>query len=34
MNFGEFKDMYDLIPDESLIKFWDPILDSLGKGLV
>ncbi|WP_283112605.1 DUF4393 domain-containing protein [Lactobacillus gallinarum] len=33
MNFGEFKDMYDLIPDESLIKFWDPILDSLGKGL-
>ena len=33
MNFGEFKDMYDLIPDESLKKFWNPILGSLGEGL-
>ena len=32
MNFGEFKELYELIPDESLGKFWNPILSSLGEG--
>ncbi|WP_304228017.1 DUF4393 domain-containing protein [Lactobacillus kitasatonis] len=32
MDIGEFKELYDLIPDESLAKFWSPVLDSLGKG--
>lgn len=31
MNFGKFKDMYNLAPTESFVKFWNPILDSLGK---
>lgn len=32
MDMGEFKELYDLIPDESLVKFWNPILGSLGEG--
>lgn len=32
MDVGEFKELYDSIPDESLAKFWSPVLDSLGKG--
>ncbi|MGO5078889.1 DUF4393 domain-containing protein [Lactobacillus amylovorus] len=32
MDIGEFKELYDLIPDESLVKFWNPILGSLGEG--
>lgn len=32
MNLGEFKELYELIPDESLGKFWNPILSSLGEG--
>lgn len=32
MDIGEFKELYDLIPDESLTKFWNPILGSLGEG--
>lgn len=31
MDIGEFKELYDLIPDESLTKFWNPILSSLGE---
>ena len=32
MDIGEFKELYELIPDESLAKFWNPILGSLGEG--
>lgn len=32
MDIGKFKELYDLIPDESLTKFWNPILSSLGEG--
>ena len=32
MDLGEFKELYELIPDESLAKFWNLILGSLGEG--
>ncbi len=32
MDLGEFKELYELIPDESLAKFWSPVLSSLGEG--
>ncbi|GAA3632729.1 hypothetical protein GCM10022297_09670 [Lactobacillus hamsteri] len=33
MSFGEFKDLYDLLPNESRTAFWNPILGTLGKGI-